>query len=294
MTNIQFLKDRIIIDGHADTKEQCETITLLCDNLAKSKDFKTVRYESGYAEFVKVGQTNKLKFVSIEATVYMVWDSGVVSVVGPDNHEFTTSGSSYTSSQLYDPSASNYNVTVNLKAGYVIDTVVGSSEGTSNIPVSSVTNNSFVLDSNDVFMYGGSCTYTITTKQSGSSTTKQQIDISTLSGWANLSNGAHSITVKAKASSYTDSAASNAVTVTKGTTPLITFGIEGGNYSAEEGMTWGEWVASSYNTANFVIANTNQIQDSSTGKYVAVADERVTTDEAIIANKSYMLSSAVE
>lgn len=82
--------------------------------------------------------------------------------------------------------------------------------------------------------------------------------------------------------------------VTKEATPLITFGIENSNYSAEEGMTWGAWVASSYNTANFVIANTNQIQDSSTGKYVAVADERVTTDEAIIANKSYMLSSAVE
>lgn len=81
--------------------------------------------------------------------------------------------------------------------------------------------------------------------------------------------------------------------VTKEATPLINFSIEGGNYSAEEGMTWGEWVASSYNTANFVIANTNQIQ-SSTGKYVAVADVRVTTDEAIIANKSYMLSSAVE
>lgn len=82
--------------------------------------------------------------------------------------------------------------------------------------------------------------------------------------------------------------------VTKETTPLITFGIENSNCSAEEGMTWGEWVASSYNTGGFVIANTNQIQESSLGKYVAVADERVTTDEAIIANKSYMLSSAVE
>lgn len=46
-------------------------------------------------------------------------------------------------------------------------------------------------------------------------TTKQQIDLSTLSGWANLSNGAHSITVKAKASGYADSASSNAVSVEK-------------------------------------------------------------------------------
>lgn len=45
--------------------------------------------------------------------------------------------------------------------------------------------------------------------------TKQQIDLSTLSGWANLSNGEHSITVKAKANGYADSAASNAVSVEK-------------------------------------------------------------------------------
>ena len=44
---------------------------------------------------------------------------------------------------------------------------------------------------------------------------KQQIDLSTLSGWANLANGSHQITVKAKASGYADSASSNAVSVEK-------------------------------------------------------------------------------
>ena len=57
------LNDRIIFDGHADSRQKCETITLMCDNLAKSKDFKTVRYESGYAEFEKVGKTDELKFL---------------------------------------------------------------------------------------------------------------------------------------------------------------------------------------------------------------------------------------
>lgn len=46
-------------------------------------------------------------------------------------------------------------------------------------------------------------------------TTKQQIDLSTLSGWANLLYVSHVITVKAKANGYTDSAASNAVSVDK-------------------------------------------------------------------------------
>jgi hypothetical protein len=215
MTNIKILKDRIIFDGHADTRQECETITLMCDNLAQSKNFKTVRYESGYAEFEKVGATNELKFVRISATVYMVWDSGVVSVTGPNGHEFTTSGSSYESDTLYDSSASDYNVTVSLKQGYIIDTVVGSSEEASSVTVSDVTDNSFVLDMNDAFAMGGSVTYTITTKQGTITPTKQTIDVSTLSGWESLASGNHAITVKTKASGYKDSAASNAVTVSK-------------------------------------------------------------------------------
>lgn len=110
MTKIKMLNDRIIFDGHADTRQECETITLMCDNLAQSKDFKTIRYESGYAEFEKVGKTEELKFASA---------------------------------------------------------------------------------------------------------TKQTIDVSTLSGWANLATGNHQITIKTKASGYVDSAESNAVTVSK-------------------------------------------------------------------------------
>ena len=55
MTEIKILGNSIIFDGHADTKQECETITLMCDNLAKSIDFKTIKYESGYAEFERVG-----------------------------------------------------------------------------------------------------------------------------------------------------------------------------------------------------------------------------------------------
>ena len=58
----------------------------------------------------------------------------------------------------------------------------------------------------------GTGTATITSKVPA---TKQTIDVSTLTGWANLSTGNHQITVKTKASGYADSAASNAVTVSK-------------------------------------------------------------------------------
>ena len=38
-----------------------------------------------------------------------------------------------------------------------------------------------------------------------------------------------------------------------GSVTLITFTINGTSYQAEDGMTWGEWVNSSYNTDGFVL-----------------------------------------
>lgn len=65
MTKITTYNRGIIIDGHADTKEECETITLLCDSLAKDKNFKQVAYDDGYAAFERVGHTEELKFPPI-------------------------------------------------------------------------------------------------------------------------------------------------------------------------------------------------------------------------------------
>lgn len=38
-----------------------------------------------------------------------------------------------------------------------------------------------------------------------------------------------------------------------GSVTLITFTVSGTSYQAEEGMTWGDWVDSSYNTGGFVL-----------------------------------------
>ena len=54
MNEIKILSDRIIIDGHADTREQCETATMLANLLlAQGSGFNCVEYRSGYAEFKK-------------------------------------------------------------------------------------------------------------------------------------------------------------------------------------------------------------------------------------------------
>lgn len=207
MTKIKMLNDRIIFDGHADSRQECETITLMCDNLAKSKDFKTIRYESGYAEFEKVGKAEELKFPPPAEPTFMTvnFDSHVIKVEATnefaDTYTWTTSGQELS---VVGNGGTIYYATVTLEDGYEIDTVTG---GDYNLLTFSGNEISFRTDS-----FGMGSGFTITTKVAA---TKQTIDVSTLSGWANLATGNHQITIKTKASGYVDSAASNAVTVSK-------------------------------------------------------------------------------
>ena len=218
MTKIKMLNDRIIFDGHADSRQECETITLMCDNLAKSKDFKTIRYESGYAEFEKVGQTNELKFVSGSASVTINFDEHITKVTSnmnllepppppmPTTATWTTSGENV--GVMFRSAYQVLNVI--LADGYVIDTITGVGQGFDD-PFAvnfSIENNTFTFALVDSTTYDIS----ITSKLPNG---KQKINISTLLGWANLATGNHQITIKTKASGYVDSAASNAVTVSK-------------------------------------------------------------------------------
>ena len=207
MTKIKMLNDRIIFDGHADTRQECETITLMCDNLAKSKDFKTIRYESGYAEFEKVGKTEELKFVPAINDVTVVFDSHITKVENSYG-SVTTSGNTLRTSDAINPET----FTVTLEDGYVIDTVVldnGDAEAEGSL--GSIGETSFTVYPGYGAIAG---TITITTKAAASGL-KQVIDVSELPGWVALATGNHQITIKTKASGYADSAASNAVTVSK-------------------------------------------------------------------------------
>ena len=211
MTKIKMLNDRIIFDGHADSRQECETITLMCDNLAQSKDFKTIRYESGYAEFEKVGKTEELKFVS-SYRVRINFDSHITKVSVPlssgssekEVTEWTTSGA-----QQVLNGGQGGTFTVTLTNGYVIDTITGVGQGFDD-PFAvnfSIENNTFTFALVDSTTYDIS----ITSKLPNG---KQKINISTLLGWANLSAGNHQITVKTT-SNGTQSESSNAVTIKK-------------------------------------------------------------------------------
>lgn len=261
MTKIKMLNDRIIFDGHADSRQECETITLMCDNLAQSKDFKTIRYESGYAEFEKVGKTEELKFRG-SASITINFDEhitkvtcDIIDIQTEECPEWTTSGAN---NMLEFGGAPDGIFTVTLADGYVIASVTGTKtswEETSSVSFSDITDNSFIFTVEDSTNY----TITITSKIPAA---KQTIDVSTLSGWANLATGNHQITIKTKASGYVDSAASNAVTVSKEASgysvSVRTYeddGIQSYEYSTDNGTTW-----NSITGEGQIVASTKQIK----------------------------------
>lgn len=55
-------KEKIIIDGHAKDTNTCNTLTNICDVLANSDKFETIKYENGYAEFDSIEENNNKKF----------------------------------------------------------------------------------------------------------------------------------------------------------------------------------------------------------------------------------------
>lgn len=74
----------------------------------------------------------------------------------------------------------------------------------------------------------------------------------------------------------------------------ISFTIAGTSYQAEEGMTWGEWVASSYNTAGYqIVYNWAQsgIADASGTKFVYDPENRIfpPSTDAIANGREYTL-----
>ena len=76
---------------------------------------------------------------------------------------------------------------------------------------------------------------------------------------------------------------------------MISFTIDGTSYQAEEGMTWAEWVASSYNTGGFAIDSSGKyIVDSSNKRYLSTLNHTELVGEIITANESYSMSYVVE
>lgn len=216
MTKIKNLADRVIFDGHAETREECETITLLCDSLTNSPNFKTICYESGYAEFEKVGKLvdSELKFAAALLTPTIEWDSNIAEVVyrDADGDEISFINGMSPTETVYCRDGEDYTFEVILNNGYVLDTVTLSSDDTGDGVLKSHTDTSFVITAG----FNGISQMITLTSKSKQSVTKKSVDLTTLGGWPNLSDGTHTITIVAKGTGYNDSEKSAGVEVVKG------------------------------------------------------------------------------
>lgn len=101
---------------------------------------------------------------------------------------------------------------------------------------------------------------------------RKSVDLTTLTGWANLSDGGHTITIKAKADGYRDSQASAGVSVTKGAGGYtVTMNYSGYNtagigfYSLDVGSTWIDCYVAGQ--TKLVLNNVEQIMFKVVGNY---------------------------
>lgn len=149
MNKIKILSDRIIIDGHADTREQCETATMLANLLsAQGNGFNCVEYRNGYAEFKKSDVVkladSELKFAPAVAFITMIFDSHISAVNSrsPMTVNWTSSGETQMTAAQ---DGTTYTFDVVLSNGYVIDTVALSSSDESQGKLTEKTDTTFSI-----------------------------------------------------------------------------------------------------------------------------------------------------
>lgn len=149
MIKVKNTGDRIVFEGHEDTSSKCELTTLLCNSLLNDSNFECVRYESGYAEFKKVGKTEDLKFAGDQKTNSLTinFDSGITEVTvtaDSDTITWSTSGESQT---ITVDTMLDYTFTVTLAAGHTLENVVvsGGDEWGGYVNVVSFTANTFII-----------------------------------------------------------------------------------------------------------------------------------------------------
>lgn len=97
MSKILIKGNKVIIDGHANDLETCNTLTNLCDELSTSEKFRTVKYESGYGEFESVVENEEKKFPA-RTSIFIYYNDGTVAFI--DNEVLLASNIEVTSTGL--------------------------------------------------------------------------------------------------------------------------------------------------------------------------------------------------
>ena len=244
MAEIKILSDRIIIDGHANTREQCETATMLANLLlAQGSGFNCVDYRSGYAEFKK-------------SDVAMLADSEL-KFPAPPPMDIYVNGEKYSirADSTWENAAQN-NLDIYTISGNTV-----------------VWNDGTILQYNGVDVLPADPVHADGQYTTRALTNRKSVDLNTLSGWANLSDGNHTIKIVAKADGYKDSALSAGVTVAKAPqvyTDCLTFTGETSEFTLKAtNKTWDgtlEW--STDHTSWTTLSGTEAMQSANKKLYL--------------------------
>lgn len=199
--NIQ--NNRIVFDGHAETLQDCQLITAVCDALDQSSNFRTVKYDNGYAEFERLGGGEVAKFLS--AAEFDLYD---LDGTFKDSFQVSVGVGGYTTYVEFTPTALNFynsstSTTIAKTVGYEFANLVGfSSTFGGEVEYEFGQRYSFLNESGCIYPF-----YPV-----AKATPTLSYDLSQLS----LDVGNYSISVVAKAERYLNSAPSNAVEYTVG------------------------------------------------------------------------------
>lgn len=235
----------IEIIGHYDNEVQCAKMTLLAELYA-------IEHHDGYAKFPlnvedKLGLVdNKLEFFEV-MNDYKYQEGNNVEI-----ECFVASGIIVTLINVARTTGDDDIVRYNLLTGMLEETLTFHKDGNV-VDLSTLTENKTYKLNSD-----GSYEEVVPTPQI-------TCDLTTLQGWSSLSDGEHSITIKAKATGYCDSVASEAVTVTKGSSGFTVSGtydygtINKNSYSLDNGQTWND-LGDEYGSGTFTIENVTQIK----------------------------------
>lgn len=148
------------------------------------------------------------------ATLIIRFDSHITKVIGKfsangfKDVEWTTSNEQ---NVVYPIETKPTTFEVTLETGYVLDDV-SLDDLTSGFMLQDKTDNTFII----AWEYFAEGTITLTSKVGGGGSMTKQVDLTTLTGWANLSDGEHQVTIVAKGTGYRDSNPSTPVAITKG------------------------------------------------------------------------------
>ena len=258
MTKIIITDNKVIFDGHSNTKEECENTTLLCNALKNSTDYKTIKYEDGYAEFEKIGIAKELKFIRSPLSIDLYDSISGDRVLGISSDvEITLSFSGNIATFTTTGSGSMH---IDYSNDIYVETY-DTSTGSSSTPLTATFKNNIeniTLQDNDEFPKKYNISFITTNKVS--------IDLTTLTGWDNVSSGEHQISVVAKATGYLDSEKSTAVTFTKA--------------SASTGETW--VLNDNPSIATIIQYNANFTSNGQKFTYIDLESSGILYDEELV------------